>query len=80
MEAFKEFCTVVLGHRLTVYIDHKKLIFESFTTKIVLCWHLMSEEYGPVIKYIEGPDNDAADTLCRLPLSKSDVEESEITK
>ena len=37
VEAFKEFCTIVLGHRLTVYIDHKKLIFESFTTKIVLC-------------------------------------------
>ena len=40
----------------------------------------MLEEYGPVIKYIKGPDNDAADTLCRLSLSNSDVEERKITK
>ena len=39
----------------------------------------MLEEYGPNNKYIEGPDNYAADALSRLPLINSDVEEKEIT-
>ena len=40
----------------------------------------MLEEYGPKIKCIEGPDNDSADTLSRLPLIDSDVTESKVTR
>ena len=34
----------------------------------------------PEIKYIKGPDNNAADTLSRLPLIKSDVKEINFTR
>ena len=40
----------------------------------------MLEEYSPEIKYIKGPDDDAADALSRLPLIKSDVTESDVTR
>ena len=40
----------------------------------------MLEEYGPKIKYIKGPDNDAADALSRLLLINSDVRISELKR
>ena len=40
----------------------------------------MLEEYGPIIKYIKGRDNDTEDTLSRLLLIISDVTESDITR
>ena len=73
METLKEFRTILLGHCITVYTDHKNLTFENFTTARVLSWRLMLEEYGPEIKYIKEPDNDAADPLSGLPLITSDV-------
>ena len=42
--------TTLLGHRITVYTDHKYLIFENFTTERVLYWRLMLEKYRPEIK------------------------------
>ena len=30
----KEFQTIILGHRITVYTYHKNLTFENFTTEI----------------------------------------------
>ena len=80
MKTLKEFFTIILGHLITVYTDHKNLTFENFTTEIVLCWRLMLEEYGPEIKYIKGPDNDAAYALSRLPLINSDITESGVTR
>ena len=68
MENIKEFRTILLERRITVYTDHKNITFENFTTERVLRWRLMLEEYGPEIKYIKGPDNDAADAVSRLPL------------
>ena len=32
-ETLKDFHTIILGHRITVYTDHKNLIFENFTTE-----------------------------------------------
>ena len=40
----------------------------------------MLEEHGTEIKYIKGPDNNAADALSRLPLINSDVTESNDTR
>ena len=80
MENLKDFRTIILGHLMTVYIDHKNLAHEKFTTERVIHWHLLLEEYVPNIKYIKGPDNDAAETLSRLTSIKYDVKDSEITK
>ena len=40
----------------------------------------MLEEYGTIIKYIKGTDNEAEETLIRIPLINSDVTESDIIK
>ena len=40
----------------------------------------MLEEYGPEMKYIKGPDNNAVDALIRLLLIKSGVTESDDTR
>ena len=79
VKTLKQFYTTLLGHLITVYMDRKNLTFDNFTTERVLHWRLMLEEYGPNNKYIKGPDNYAADSLSRLPLINSDVEEKEIT-
>ena len=36
VETLKEFRTIFLGHRITVYTDHKNITFENFTTERVL--------------------------------------------
>ena len=43
VETLKYFRTIILGHRITVYTNHKNLTFENFTTKRVLHWRLMLE-------------------------------------
>ena len=43
-------------------------------------WYLMVDEYGPEIKYIKVPDNNAADAWSRLPLIKSDIVEINVTR
>ena len=40
----------------------------------------MLEEYSPKIKYIKGPDNDAAEALSRIPLIDYEVTERDITR
>ena len=80
METIKYYCTILLGHRITVYTEHKNSTYENFTTERVLRWRLMLEEYGPEIKYIKGPDNDTADALIRPQLINSDIEDSKITR
>ena len=44
MENLKYFLTIIVGHRIKVYTDHKNLTFEKFTTERVLHWRLMLEE------------------------------------
>ena len=38
---------------MTVYTDHKNIMYDNFTTKRVLYWLFVSEEYGLTIKYIK---------------------------
>ena len=67
METLKWFCTVLLGQRIKIYIDHKVLTSKNFNTDRVLRWRLILEEYGQDIEYIQGAKNIAADALSRLP-------------
>ena len=41
---------------------------KNFNTNRVMRWRLIIEEYGPDIKYIEGPKNVVADALSRLDM------------
>ena len=80
VETLKDFRTIILGHHIIVYSDHKNLTFENFTKEIVLRWSLMLEEYRPEIKYIKGTDNEAAENLSKTPLINYDLTESDITR
>ena len=79
-KTLKELRTLILGHHITIYIYNKYITYNNFTIERVFFWRLRLEEYGLIINYIKGTDNDAADTLIRIPLIKSDITESNITQ
>ena len=53
---------------MVVHTNHKNLTYENFNTDRVIRWRLIIEEYGPDLRYIEGPKNVVADALSRLGL------------
>ena len=79
-EALKDLRTIILVHRITLYMDHKNLKSENSTTEIVPRWSLMLGENRPEIKYIKDPDNGTEDSLIRLTIINSDIIESDVTR
>ena len=67
VEILKEFRTILLGHKIIVYTDHKNLIYNDLQTDRVLRWRLLLEEFGVEIRYIKGITNTVADVLSRYP-------------
>ena len=65
VEILKHFRTVLLGARITVFMDHKNLTHEmtKFATQHVLQWCLQLEEYGAKFCYKKGEENVVADAL-----------------
>ena len=79
MDTIKELLTVILIHCITVYMNHKNIVYDIYTMKIVIRWCLLLEQYFPIIENILGTDNDVVDTLSRIPLILYDLTESNIT-
>ena len=77
VEILREFRTILLGHLLNIYTDHKNLTFASFTTDRVTRWRLIVEEYGPRIIYLPGKHNIIADALSRLPKISFEIPEDD---
>ena len=68
VETLKEFRNILLGQKIVIHTDHKNLTYAKFNTDRVIRWRLIIEEYGPNLRYIEGPKNTVADALSRLGL------------
>jgi hypothetical protein len=71
VETLKEFHTILYGHSIVVYTDHKNLTFGNFKSDRVKRWRLIVESYGPEIHYIKGKHNVFADALSQLPIKPS---------
>jgi hypothetical protein len=69
VKTLKTFRTMLLGHVIIVYTDHKNLTFDKFSSDRVARWRLYSEEYGPELRYVPGENNVVADALSRLPMT-----------
>jgi transposase InsO family protein len=76
VETLKEFRTILLGQKITIYTDHKNLTQKNFNTARVMRWRLILEEYGPEFKYIPGEKNIVADALSRLELNEKPFTEA----
>jgi RNase H-like domain found in reverse transcriptase len=75
VETLQEYQTILYGHLINVYTDHKNLTFANFNTDRVRRWRLIVEEYGPKIIYLEGKKNVVADFLSRHPMAEKTVNE-----
>jgi len=69
VETLKEFNTILFGHEVIVYTDHKNLTHETelVSSPRVMRWRLLLEEYKISLKYIKGCKNIFADCLSRIP-------------
>ena len=65
----REFRSMLLGARITVYTDHKNILSIGDTSQRRLRWISYVDEYGPTIKYIVGKSNVIADQFSRMPRS-----------
>jgi hypothetical protein len=63
---FEEFQGMLLSADIQVFTDHRNLTFDTLKTQCMLCWHTKTEEFSPMLHYIESPCNILADNLSRL--------------
>ena len=65
VETLKQFRSMLLGAKITVYTDHRNLThrLSSFSTQRVMRWRILLEEYAPDFEYKQGSHN----MLCRRP-------------
>jgi hypothetical protein len=71
VETLHEYKCILLGHLITIYMDHKNLTFSNFTTNCVTRWRLIVEEYSPKIVYLPSKRNIIADAICTYQNSKN---------
>ena len=69
VEIFKEYRSILLGAKITVFTDHKNLshALSQFTTQRVLRWRLILEEFNVTFIHLPGKDNILGDALSRVP-------------
>jgi hypothetical protein len=71
VKTLREFHNIILGYKIIVHTDHKKLTYAKSTSDRVMRWRLLIEEFGPEFKYIQGKHNLIADALSRLEMKDS---------
>ena len=67
VECLKQYKTILFGQQITVWIDRKYLTFKNteHVSDRVTRQHLLLEEYGADLQFIQGNINEAADMLSR---------------
>ena len=71
METLQEYCTILLGHIIHIYTNHKNLTFLNFTTNHVHHWQLIVEEYDPeIMKNFPGTKNIVANFVSHQPFAE----------
>ena len=67
-ETLKEYKTMLLGQKITVFTDHKNLTYPStdFSSDRVLRQRLTVDEFGAKLVYVKGVNNVVADALSRI--------------
>jgi hypothetical protein len=68
VETLRELLNIILGYKIIVHTDHKKLTYAKSTSDRVMRWRLLREEFGPELRHIKGRHNLIADALSRLDL------------
>ena len=70
VETLKEFRSILHGHRIKVFTDHKNLKYENSTatSQRAMQWRILLEEFNPEIVYIKGVHNTVADAISRLDI------------
>jgi RNase H-like domain found in reverse transcriptase len=54
VETLKEFCNILLGHKICIFTELQNLTYTFFNTECVMQWRLLIEEFGPELIYIKG--------------------------
>jgi hypothetical protein len=57
----KEFETILLGHEVVIYTDHKNLTYKDFNSDRVIRQRMALERFGVQLNYVRGEDNVVAD-------------------
>jgi hypothetical protein len=65
VKTINDFCTILLAHKLKIYIEHKHLINSTSVSESphTQRWQWIIEKFGPDLKYINGPWSVVADAL-----------------
>jgi hypothetical protein len=74
IETLREFRNILLGYKIIVHTDHKKITYAKSTSDRVMLWRLLIEEFGAEFKYIQGKHNLIADALSCLEMEDSSDE------
>jgi hypothetical protein len=74
VETLRDLCNILLGYKIKVHTDHKKLAHVKSTSDRVMRWRLPTEELGPKLKYIQGKHNLIDDALSHLEMEDSSDE------
>jgi hypothetical protein len=53
VEILREFRNILLGYKIIVHTDHKKIAYAKSSSDIVMRWRLLIEEFGPEFRNIK---------------------------
>ena len=63
VEILKEFRNILFCQQIEVFTNHLNLTCKEFNTERVMRWHLLIEDFGPTITYMNGQHNLVTDAL-----------------